>query len=71
MSAVSEAAGSGGTATPGPGAISERELQGDLIAAETAEPSQLVEAGTIAATTRRWRQQRLDLDITRLTEEQR
>jgi hypothetical protein len=55
----------------GPGAISERELQGDLIVAENAELSRLFEAGTIAAATRRRLQRRLDLEITRLTEEQR
>jgi hypothetical protein len=54
-----------------PGAISERELQGDLIAAEHAEMSRLFEAGTITAATRRRLQRRLDLKITRLTEEQR
>jgi hypothetical protein len=54
-----------------PGATSERELQGDLIAAENAELSRLFEAGTITAATRRRLQRRLDLEITRLTEEQR
>jgi hypothetical protein len=54
-----------------PGAISERELQGDLIAAQNAELSRLFEAGTIAEATR-WRlQRRLDLEITRLTEKRR
>jgi hypothetical protein len=54
-----------------PGAISGRELQGDLIAAEHAELSWLFEAGTIAAATRRRLRRRLDLEITRLTGEQR
>jgi hypothetical protein len=54
-----------------PGAISERELQGDLITAENAELSRLFEAGAIAAATRRRLRRRLDPEITRLTEEQR
>jgi hypothetical protein len=36
-----------------PGAISGRELRGDLIAAENAELSRLFEDGTITAATRR------------------
>jgi hypothetical protein len=51
--------------------MSERELQGDLIAAENAGLSRLFEAGTIAAATRRRLQRRLDPKIARLTEEQR
>jgi hypothetical protein len=52
-----------------PGAIPERELQDDLIAAENAELSRLFEAGTITAATRRRLRRRLE--ITRLTDEQR
>jgi CPA1 family monovalent cation:H+ antiporter len=51
-------------------AVTERELRGDLIAAEAAELSRLYEAGTISAATRRQLQRGLDLEITRLTEGQ-
>lgn len=51
-----------GARRPNPGAISERELQGDLIAAENTKLSRLFEAGTISAATRR-RQRRLDLSV--------
>jgi len=53
------------------GALTERELRGDLIAAETAELSQLYDAGTISAATRRRLQRSLDLETARLTEGQR
>jgi CPA1 family monovalent cation:H+ antiporter len=49
-------------------ALTERELRGDLIAAETAELSRLYDAGTISAATRRRLQRSLDLEIARLTE---
>ena len=52
-------------------ALTERELRGDLIAAENAELSRLYDAGTISAATRRRLQQSLDLEIARLTEGQR
>jgi CPA1 family monovalent cation:H+ antiporter len=52
------------------GALTKRELRGDLIAAENAELSRLFEAGTISAATRRQLQRNLDLEITRLTEGQ-
>ena len=52
-------------------ALTERELRGDLIAAETAELSRLYDAGTISAATRRRLQRSLDLEIARLTEGQR
>ena len=52
-------------------ALTERELRGDLIAAETAELSRLYETGTISAATRRRLQRSLDLEIARLTEGQR
>jgi len=56
-----------------PGALTERELRGDLIAAENAELSRLFETGTISAATRRRLQRHLDLDLetARLTEGQR
>lgn len=46
----------------------ERELRGDVIAAEHAELSRLYDAGTISAATRRRLQRNLDLEATRLTE---
>jgi len=54
-----------------PGALTERELRGDLIAAENAELSRLFETGTISAATRRRLQRHLDLETARLTEGQR
>jgi CPA1 family monovalent cation:H+ antiporter len=57
---------------PGPDAagtaLTERELRGDLITAETAELSRLYDAGTISAATRRRLQRNLDLETARLTE---
>jgi CPA1 family monovalent cation:H+ antiporter len=57
---------------PGAGAAArtERELRGDLIAAENAELSRLFQAGTISAATRRRLQRSLDLETARLTEGQ-
>jgi monovalent cation/hydrogen antiporter len=52
-------------------ALTERELRGDLVAAENAELSRLYDAGTISAATRRRLQRSLDLEIARLTEGQR
>jgi CPA1 family monovalent cation:H+ antiporter len=52
-------------------ALTERELRGDLIAAESAELSRLYDAGTIGAATRRRLQRNLDLETARLTEGQR
>jgi len=49
-------------------ALTERELRGDLIAAENAELSRLYDAGTIGAATRRRLQRSLDLETARLTE---
>ena len=54
-----------------PGALTERQLRGDLIAAENAELSRLFETGTISAATRRQLQRSLDLEVTRLNEGQR
>jgi len=54
-----------------PGALAERELRSDLIAAENAELSRLYDAGTIGAATRRRLQRNLDLEAARLTEAQR
>ena len=52
-------------------ALTERELRGDLIAAENAELSRLFEAGVISAATRQRLQRSLDLEPARLTEGQR
>ena len=49
-------------------ALAERELRGDLITAETAELSQLYDAGTISAATRQRLQRNLDLETARLTD---
>ncbi len=53
-----------------PGALTERELRGDLLAAENAELSRLYETGTISAATRRRLQRTLDLETARLSEGQ-
>ena len=52
-------------------ALTEQELRGDLITAETAELTRLYDAGTISTATRRRLQRNLDLETTRLTEGQR
>jgi CPA1 family monovalent cation:H+ antiporter len=54
-----------------PTALTERELRGDLLAAENAELSRLFDTGTISAATRRRLQRNLDLETARLTEGQR
>jgi monovalent cation/hydrogen antiporter len=54
-----------------PGALTERELRGDLIAAENAELARLFETGVISAATRQRLQRGLDLEVARLTEGQR
>jgi monovalent cation/hydrogen antiporter len=51
-----------------PGALTERELRGDLITAEAAELSRLYQDGAISAATRRRLQRNLDLETARLTE---
>ena len=53
-----------------PAAPTERELRGELIAAEHAELSRLYDTGTISAATRRRLQRGLDLETARLTEGQ-
>ena len=52
-------------------ARTERELRGELIAAENAELSRLFDTGTIGAETKQRLQRSLDLELTRLTEGQR
>ena len=54
-----------------PGTLTERELRGDLIAAENAELARLFEAGAIGAATRQRLQRGLDLELARFTEGQR
>jgi monovalent cation/hydrogen antiporter len=54
-----------------PGALTEREARGDLIAAENAELSRLYEDGMISAATRQRLQRGLDLELARLTDGQR
>jgi monovalent cation/hydrogen antiporter len=68
-----EATGAAGEQGPDaePGAMSERELRSDLIAAENAELSRLFGDGTIGAATKRRLQRSLDLEVARLTEGQR
>src|SRR5262249_26340394 len=51
-------------------ALTERELRGQLITAESAELSRLYQDGTISAATCRLLQRNLDLETTRLTEGQ-
>jgi CPA1 family monovalent cation:H+ antiporter len=48
--------------------LTERELRGDLITAESAELSRLYDVGAIGAGTRRRLQRNLDLETARLTE---
>ena len=59
------------TPAPGPGGLTERELRRDLIGAEDAELGRLYEDGTISAATRQRLQHGLDLEATRLSDEQR
>jgi CPA1 family monovalent cation:H+ antiporter len=54
-----------------PGRMSERELRGDVIAAENAELTRLFAADAISAVTRRHLQRGLDLEAARLAERQR
>ena len=49
-----------------PEPLTERELRGDLIAAENAELTRLFEDGTISAATRQRLQRSLDLELARL-----
>ena len=56
---------------PEPGGLTERELRRDLIGAENAELARLYAEGTISEATRRRLQHGLDLEATRLSDEQR
>ena len=60
-----------GTPAPGPGGLTERGLRRDLIAAENAELTRLYDNGTISAPIRQRLQRGLDLEATRLSDEQR
>jgi monovalent cation/hydrogen antiporter len=54
-----------------PNILTEREVRGDLIAAENAELARLFETGVISTATRQRLQRGLDLELARLTEGQR
>ena len=60
-----------GTQAPEPDGPTERELRRDLIAAENAELARLFDSGTISDATRRLLQHNLDLEATRLSDDQR
>jgi monovalent cation/hydrogen antiporter len=53
-----------------PGQITERELHGDLIAAQNAELARLFDDGTISSATRHRLQRSLDLELARLSDGQ-
>ena len=59
-----------GSHGPEPDGLTERELRRDLIGTENNELSRLYEDGTISAATRQRLQRSLDLEATRLTDEQ-
>ena len=60
-----------GTRAIEPDGLTERELRRDLISAENAELARLYEDGTITAATRQRLQRNLDLEATRLSDDQR
>ena len=60
-----------GTEAPEPDGLTERELRRDLITAENTELTRLYQDGTISAATRQRLQRGLDLEATRLSDEQR
>ena len=64
-------ASAGDGAPPAPGALTERQLRSELLAAENAELTRLYDIGDISAATRRRLQQALDLEATRLSDGQR
>jgi monovalent cation/hydrogen antiporter len=59
-----------GTRALEPDGLTERELRRDLITAENAELTRLYDDGTISAATRQRLQRNLDLEATRLSDEQ-
>jgi CPA1 family monovalent cation:H+ antiporter len=60
-----------GSRTPEPAGLTERELRRDLISAENTELVRLYDEGTISAATRQRLQRGLDLEATRLSDDQR
>ena len=60
-----------GTPPPEPGGLTERELRRDLITAENTELTRPYQDGTVSAATRQRLQHDLDLETTRLSDEQR
>ena len=63
-------AGMDGTEAPEPDGLTEPELRRDLIAAESTELGRLYDSGTISDATRQLPQHNLDLETTRLTDDQ-
>ena len=59
-----------GTQAPEPDGLTERELRRDLIAAENTELARLYDSGTISDARRQLLQHNLDLETTRLTDDQ-
>ncbi len=60
-----------GVEAPEPDGLTERELRRDLLAAENAELARLYDGGSISHATRQRLQRGLDLEATRLSDEQR
>ena len=60
-----------GTRPPEPDGLTDREVRRDLNAAENAELARLYDNGTISQATRQRLQRGLDLEATRLSDEQR
>jgi CPA1 family monovalent cation:H+ antiporter len=59
-----------GTPAAEPDSLTERELRRDIIGAENAELTRLYENGAVSAATRQRLQRNLDLEATRLSDEQ-
>jgi len=60
----------GGSRAPEPDGLTDRQLRRDLVAAENAELARLYDNGTISQATRQQLQRGLDLEATRLSDEQ-
>ncbi len=60
-----------GTRPPEPDGMTDRQLRRDLNAAENAELARLYDNGTISQATRQQLQRSLDLEATRLSDDQR
>ena len=67
---IGQTRAAGGTRAPGPDGLTERELRRDLISAENAELARLYDDGTNTAVTRQRLQHNLDLEATRLSDDQ-